>query len=146
MKLRVLRPFPEGLSVKPEDDCSHAKGYLQSQVRHYWCHEADLSDPVCDELRKTPAPHIFVDGDGNKYGTCYRFVRVDCVSGSYRRESCSLNTDASVAKDDNNLVKSEYFLLCTLLNTYCPVPGSLIADGNDNVSNNHQDCIRYDSQ
>lgn len=60
-------------------------------------HETGLFCPVCDELRETVTPEIFVDRYGNEDGPRDGFVGVDGIARDDGWEGRYLNSDAGIA-------------------------------------------------
>ena len=97
----VLRPSPESLSKIIERYGKQAPKSDQAGVRHDRRHKTILEDPWNDELSEAVTPDVLVDRDSNHERSGNRFVRVDRVGSSHRRDGRDLDSSTSVANDDN---------------------------------------------
>ena len=79
MHLRVPRPLPERLPIKPKDDPSGAEEEDQTHVRHDWRDVTTFDDPRRDEFREAISPHVLVDGYSDEDGACYGLVGIDGI-------------------------------------------------------------------
>ena len=87
----------------------------------------DLFRPRRDEFTEPVTPDILVDCNGNKQRSCNGLVRVDRVSADDTRECRDLDASARVSDYDNDL----------------PRPLALVADRDDNVTDKHDNDVRY---
>jgi len=125
--LAILGPLPEGLAAEPEQHAEQAPQRDERHVGHDGWDVAGLDGPGGDELAEAVAPDVLVDGDGDEDGAGDGLVAVDGVGGGDGGESGDLDTGAGVTDDDNHL----------------PVPCMLIAKGDDEVADYHDNDIWY---
>lgn len=76
MYLRIAGPFPERLSIEPEQDPSRAPESGQTHVHHDGWDVSRSLNPRSNELRESIAPEILVDGDGDEQRASNRFVGI----------------------------------------------------------------------
>jgi len=103
MHLRISRPFPKRLAIKPENYPTQAPKSNQTHVRHNRRDKSILHRPRSNELGESIAPNVLVDSDGDENGPCDRFVGIDGICRGYSWEGGNLDSSASVADDYDDL-------------------------------------------
>lgn len=108
MDFRLGRPFPAPLTPEVKGDAKQAPQCEEAHVQHNGREIAILLYPRRDELAKSVAPDVLVDGDGDKERAGYGLVAVDSVGTGNGGERRDLNPGSSVAYYDDCL---SFFLI-----------------------------------
>lgn len=159
MQFALLRPSPERLAFKPEENPKQAPQQSKPHVRHNRRNVSRFDDPWCHELAETITPKVFIDGDGHKYGTSNRLVRIHGVSGCDGWQGRHLNAGTCITNNHNDLKKhhisdqkrdfdnlKEGFHNWVEEGAYLPRPGILVAHSRDDISQHHDEYIRHHSR
>jgi hypothetical protein len=140
---RVSRPLSERLSVVQEDNSGHTEEDIQSHICQDRGDESRLHTPRRDELRESVSPDIFVDRDIEEDGSCDRLIRIDGIGGRNSRKCCDLDSETSIANDDDDLIGISIAegYRNSRIKSYLPVPMLLISNAYNNISNYHENYV-----
>ena len=141
------RPPTKRLSIVIEHNPARTEHKSQTHVHHDGPDEADVLGPGGDELGEAVAPEVLVDGDGDEDAAGDGLVAVDAVGAADRGDGGDLDADQRVADDDDclffarGLVKSGTPTDVGGERTYFPAPLLLVAEGDDEVPEEHDDGV-----
>lgn len=125
MHLVVLRPSSEGLAVEPEQDAERTPQSREGHVKHDRRNVSRGHNPGRDELGEAISPKVLVDSDRDEDRARDGLVRINGIGRRDTGDSSDLDTSAGVADDDDD----------------APIPAILIADGVDDVAENHDEHV-----
>ena len=103
MQGRVPRQPPQALAPEVEEDAKAAPEEDERHVQHDGRQETASNGPRRDEFRKSIAPDVLVDRDGDEDGAGDGLVAVDRVRGGDGGDGSDLDPGAGVADDDDDL-------------------------------------------
>lgn len=104
MNFRLGRRLPASCTSEVERDSNQVLQCNQARVQHDGQGIAVALYPRHDELAKSVAPDVLVDGDCDKEGAGHGLVAVDSVGTGDSGERCDLNTGSGEAYDDDCLL------------------------------------------
>ena len=142
----ILGPLSEGLALVVEQDAKGAPQKDEGHVQHYGRDIAVRDDPGRDELAEAIAPQVLVDGDGDEDAAGHGLVAVHGICRGDGWDGGDLDTGTCVSDDDDDLGMCVSSTGLTLVGvkkgTYLPIPFVLIAEGNDEITKQHDQDVR----